>query len=447
MRLLQAHSRTLISFDDTQPIRGKYAILSHVWDLDEVRFEDIQSSRSLEHKRGYVKMRYACQQAMIHGLEYVWIDSCCIDKRSSAELSEAINSIAIEIATYQALRDSRWFKRGWTLQELIAPAKVHFYGQDWTFLGSKTSLCAELEEITAIPKYVLQDAFHLKHVSVVQKMKWAAYRQTTRKEDEAYCLLATADDFLASGKVTQYLGGGPHEPYELTNSGLRIRLPVVELNAVKHIVLNCRYEDDFTGLIALPLEFSAAIPESNMTGLASLGINDDFDAPRSAFQICFQVDNECSDYLNLIDGGPAEQWNAVTLVHMSPVAVEETQPYFGCVIWRYRSPGYDQPAYITIAFAEVKHEGHSPNLVFRAFVDEEPSNITGSYDLHLPDWVKVDMGPSSGPKVLWAAQLQDGSHVDAEVSWRVMMNSGVYVVKSTRNTDQTEPDTIEGVLS
>ncbi|USW48823.1 Putative heterokaryon incompatibility [Septoria linicola] len=412
MRLLQAHSRTLICFDDTQPIRGKYAILSHVWDLDEVRFEDIQSSRSLEHKRGYVKMRYACQQAMIHGLEYVWIDSCCIDKRSSAELSEAINSMyswyreaaccyayladvgnpvrqrgtsvqSNRIATYQALRDSRWFKRGWTLQELIAPAKVHFYGQDWTFLGTKASLCAELEEITAIPKYVLQDAFHLKHVSVVQKMKWAAYRQTTRKEDEAYCLL-----------------------------GLRIRLPVVELNAVKHIVLNCRYEDDFTGLIALPLEFSAAIPESNMTGLASLGINDDFDAPRSAFQICYQVDNECSDYLNLIDGGPAEQWNAVTLVHMSPVAVEKTQPYFGCVIWRYRSPGNDQPAYITIAFAEVKHEGHSPNLVFRAFVDEEPSDITGSYDLHLPDWVKVDMGPSLGPKVLWAAQLQDGSHVD-----------------------------------
>ncbi|PMD16890.1 hypothetical protein NA56DRAFT_730642, partial [Hyaloscypha hepaticicola] len=154
---------------------------------------------------GWSKVTGCCAQAALDGWEYVWIDSCCIDKTSSAELSEAINSMfrwykKAEVC-YAYLSDvssasddprnfpsqfsqSKWFTRGWTLQELLAPHYVDFFDQTWTWIGSKGSLNAVISQITGIADLVCY-----KEASVAQKMSWASYRETTRIEDLSYCLL------------------------------------------------------------------------------------------------------------------------------------------------------------------------------------------------------------------------------------------------------------------
>ncbi|KAF5343234.1 hypothetical protein D9758_013438 [Tetrapyrgos nigripes] len=209
MRLLNTHSLKLKSFfgDDIPP----YAILSHTWGKteDEVTFQDMMAEdRSVaEGKAGYKKIRGACQYAQKYMFEWIWIDSCCINKESSAELSEAINSMYVYYEDAQVcyvyledavrsedIRDERsgfrhckWFTRGWTLQELLAPSYVVFLDQDWEMIGTRYSLADVISAITSIPVSVFRDGDFDKF-SVAQKMSWAAPRQTTRPEDMAYCL-------------------------------------------------------------------------------------------------------------------------------------------------------------------------------------------------------------------------------------------------------------------
>lgn len=90
MRLLDAKSITLHEFQGSKIPR--YAILSHTWGDDEVSFQDLQAGKG-PGKEGYKKIVFTCKQALLHGLEWVWVDTCCIDKSSSAELSESINSM------------------------------------------------------------------------------------------------------------------------------------------------------------------------------------------------------------------------------------------------------------------------------------------------------------------------------------------------------------------
>ncbi|KAI0690924.1 hypothetical protein C8T65DRAFT_745633 [Cerioporus squamosus] len=159
------------------------------------------------------KIRRACDVAHAHGYQYIWIDSCCIDKTSSAELSEAINSMFTwyqnASVCYAFLADvpseqnpraknsdfgrSRWFTRGWTLQELIAPRSVVFLSKDWQIIGTKTTLANTIEAITTIPFSVLTFHIPLHDVSVAQRMSWASERKTTRVEDEAYSLMGIFD--------------------------------------------------------------------------------------------------------------------------------------------------------------------------------------------------------------------------------------------------------------
>jgi len=233
-----------------------YAILSHTWGKDEVTFQDVQSGISYDSARaGYAKVDGIRTVAAAYGLDYVWIDTCCIDKSSSAELSEAINSMyewyrkstlcfayladvndcdedndtcpddgmfcniqeveqaetSIDATMAEgadeslsldedisfsssvndvggSLADSRWFTRGWTLQELIAPSVVVFLDANWQELGTKSSLQAELSKITGIPEKVLLGCDPSTE-SIAQRMSWASKRQTSRVEDKAYCLL------------------------------------------------------------------------------------------------------------------------------------------------------------------------------------------------------------------------------------------------------------------
>ncbi|KAJ9148904.1 Ankyrin [Pleurostoma richardsiae] len=255
MRLLDTSTLRLVNKHEGDI--PAYAILSHTWggDDEEVTFQDIQEASTRRfgqlsalfghhaalQKAGFAKIRDSARLAESQGYQFIWIDTCCIDKTSSAELSEAINSMfrwyreaAVcyaflddvddglqnpfrapakeanaagagvdheERDLVQSIRSSRWFTRGWTLQELIAPSNVYFYSRSWNLLGSRLgddmsgplSPVARfpelLSEITGIDSDVLAGFVVLEDLSVANRMKWAARRQTTRPEDIAYCLM------------------------------------------------------------------------------------------------------------------------------------------------------------------------------------------------------------------------------------------------------------------
>ncbi len=211
MRLLCSRTLDFHEFVEDQS-RPKYAILSHRWEDDEVAYKDMRKCRA-EGKKGFAKIRNCAKQALEDGLDYFWIDTCCIDKSSSAELSEAINSMfrwyrdaaicyvylydtppAPELSSpkYSAwetrFTQSAWFSRGWTLQEMIAPRTLIFYTCDWTVAGNKKQFASAIEAKTGVPRKVFVTG-DLHSTSVAQRMSWAAHRQTTRTEDMAYCLL------------------------------------------------------------------------------------------------------------------------------------------------------------------------------------------------------------------------------------------------------------------
>jgi len=274
MRLLNVDTLKLESYHHAEKT-PPYAILSHVWEEQEVTFQDIdepflgQEFRELQHRfkelekkfddirhlvdstihispnasdqsvgspvesvshesdklpatryktsaldrakrlKGWSKLEGCCQEAARFGLHYVWIDTCCIDKSNSSELSEAINSMfawyrdAELCFAYLSDRDtvkdafdvsnpSKWFSRGWTLQELVAPSRMVFFNKDWEPLGTRSYLDYRIEQITSIPVVVLKNGIagdHNEDFSIATKMSWAARRETTRSEDRAYSLM------------------------------------------------------------------------------------------------------------------------------------------------------------------------------------------------------------------------------------------------------------------
>ncbi len=286
MRLLNVRTRRLEEFTGIIPT---YAILSHTWAASgEVSFRDLARRRpgaartGTESGAGRAKLEGLCSRAALDGYDYVWMDTCCIDKSSSAELSEAINSMytwyrdARKCYVYlddvsssssspspasggededgrfrpgSALRRARWFTRGWTLQELLAPAELEFYDRDWRYLfvidrrrsrsraygggggggggghghdddsddsddsdnddnddhhhvrraaGPRTAKKKQdrsserhvrlLSEITRVSRAVLRSG-DVSGACVAARLAWAAGRRTTRPEDAAYCLL------------------------------------------------------------------------------------------------------------------------------------------------------------------------------------------------------------------------------------------------------------------
>ncbi|KAI2464777.1 heterokaryon incompatibility protein-domain-containing protein [Annulohypoxylon bovei var. microspora] len=212
MRLLHASLRKIESFIVDEEI-PPYAILSHTWGEEEVSFQDWQGIPSFQLRlmKGYRKISYCCRQALRDGLEWVWVDTCCIDKTSSAELSESINSMfrwyQDSRVCYAYLSDvsrdtlltldsefakSRWYTRGWTLQELIAPTTLRFYSKEWCYLGTKYEHSELLHSITHVePKFL--DSQNLGQASAAKRMSWASNRKTSRVEDIAYSLLGIFD--------------------------------------------------------------------------------------------------------------------------------------------------------------------------------------------------------------------------------------------------------------
>ncbi|KAF1847723.1 HET-domain-containing protein [Cucurbitaria berberidis CBS 394.84] len=296
-----------------------YAILSHRWgpESEEVTFRDVIENTG-NSKAGYYKIRSCAKQAAKDGLHYFWVDTCCIDKSSSSELSEAINSMwrwyRDAQVCYAYLRDvpagtdafaaSEWFTRGWTLQELLAPAKVVLYNASWKPIGTKKELAFEISIVTRIDKYYLSsDASALERASIAEKMSWASARVTKRPEDVAYSLLGIFDinmpllygegtrafqrlqeeimkqsddqsifasrpsvspevdallaqspaDFSTCGNIVRSINSAHSKPYAMTNRGLQIELPLLTHENKIFAGLNCRFADDFFSDLAIPL--------------------------------------------------------------------------------------------------------------------------------------------------------------------------------------------------
>ncbi|KAH9207879.1 hypothetical protein DL95DRAFT_481880 [Leptodontidium sp. 2 PMI_412] len=196
-----------------------YAILSHTWiDGQEVTYQDLINGAG-NSKSGYDKIKFCGEQATRDGLQHFWVDTCCIDKSDADELATAINSMfrwyrnakkcyvyladvtipgcGADVQTCQylweaAFRESRWFSRGWTLQELIAPAIVEFFSKEGKRLGDKQSLETLIQDITGIPIQALRGN-PFSDFNITERIRWAERRQTTREEDIVYCLLGLCE--------------------------------------------------------------------------------------------------------------------------------------------------------------------------------------------------------------------------------------------------------------
>jgi hypothetical protein len=302
-----------------------YAILSHRWGADdeEYTYKDLLEGTG-KHKIGYQKVRACGVQAIKDNLDYFWVDTCCIDKSSSAELSEAINSmwlwycnsevcyaflndVPAEIGHQdrnQVLGRSKWFTRGWTLQELLAPRRVNFYNATWKLIGTKHNMAGIISSITHIGQVYLSDRPDpLETASIAERMSWASRRETKRVEDVTYCLLGIfgvsmpllygegdrafqrlqeeimkqSDDqsifawevlpteydgsmlarspnaFSACGNIVRALNSSSTTPYTMTNRGLQIELPLMHRGDGFVARLNCRYKHDFFSDLGVPI--------------------------------------------------------------------------------------------------------------------------------------------------------------------------------------------------
>ena len=319
MRLLNVQSKALEEYIAAIP---PYAILSHCWAKEEITYEDICLPKGTAYKAGWAKIDGACNEAKARGYDFIWIDTCCINKSSSTELSEAINSMfnwyrnaAICLAYLSDVEsdanfsESRWFTRGWTLQELLAPKKVYFYTSSWKCIGDKEALAVDISRKTNITQDILVDVEFMWSTSIARRMSWAAGRDTTRVEDTAYCLLGifgvnmpllygegeraflrlqeeiikisddqsilvwnTTEerqsalaykpaDFSSTSTVDSTPSSDVSDkPYTMTHKGLSICLPMAQIPGAYHGsqpiylgLLNCHYENEFSQQIGIHL--------------------------------------------------------------------------------------------------------------------------------------------------------------------------------------------------
>ncbi|KAF2259255.1 hypothetical protein CC78DRAFT_621216 [Lojkania enalia] len=156
-----------------------YAILSYTWgaDGDEVTFNDFLSGNSV-HKPGYEKIQFCAEQARADRC-YAYL----------SDVSTAQRKMDGDACGWEAtFRRSKWFTRGWTLQELLTPRTVEFFSQQRKRLGNKDSLRQLIYEITGIPEAALQGEL-LSQFSVNDRLSWIEHRETRREEDKAYSLL------------------------------------------------------------------------------------------------------------------------------------------------------------------------------------------------------------------------------------------------------------------
>ncbi|KAK3716341.1 hypothetical protein LTR37_006491 [Vermiconidia calcicola] len=187
---------------------------SHTWGEHELSLQDFEQA----HKRtgpGFEKIEQCCRLAGEAGIEFAWVDTCCIDKTNSVELTEAVQSMFTwyedaavcyaflddlagdqntrTVVTGAELKQCRWFTRGWTLQELLAPWHIFFYNQAFKRVGTKVELNKAISDVTGVPINCLSNTWKPEECCIAQRMSWISERQTSRPEDMAYCLLGVFD--------------------------------------------------------------------------------------------------------------------------------------------------------------------------------------------------------------------------------------------------------------
>lgn len=216
MRLLHFDDGRLLSTYFSDEDVPPYAILSHRWGESEVLLEHVEDG-SYGNYQGYRKIEFCAQQAAKDQLQYFWIDTCCIDKWNLVELSTAINSMFswyknarkcyvflpdVTAVDEQedwkiSLRESEWFRRGWTLQELIAPESVEFFSLEGKYLGDKKSLAQLIHEVTEIPIKALH-GFAPNEFTISERIGWVKRRKTTEEEDIVYCILGIVGIYMSA---------------------------------------------------------------------------------------------------------------------------------------------------------------------------------------------------------------------------------------------------------
>jgi len=280
MRLINTYTLKFEEFEGQNV--PSYGILSHRWEEQEVLYKDVEHGTAIT-KRGWQKITKFCEQVREDGLSYAWVDTCCIDKSSSAELTEAINSMfqwyqrskkcyvylcdvylsnsiwrkkdnLLHVKLPELSREfvkefcsSVWFTRGWTLQELLASRSMMFFGHDWQILGTKSFLCAPITHTTCVPGSILTHEKALDSVTIAERLSWAAKRNTTRIEDRAYSLMGIF---------------GVHMPMlygEGEAAFLRLQEEILKRSNDQSILL---WDADELGLLAKsPAAFNVHLPE------------------------------------------------------------------------------------------------------------------------------------------------------------------------------------------
>jgi hypothetical protein len=212
-----------------------------------VSFQDFQGSfaNDVKAKQGFDKIKHGCDQAAYNRIQWVWIDTCCINKLNSAELSETINSMygwfedavvcfahlsdvpSIGDDNHPSLRSCKWFTRKWTLQELVALPAVEFYDKDWVLIGTRTDLHPLISEITGIPSAVLTSDKKPKECHVSERMNWASNRTATSVEDEAYSIMGLFDMkqpilYGEGSRASRRLEDGIRNIYYTATIGMRL---------------------------------------------------------------------------------------------------------------------------------------------------------------------------------------------------------------------------------
>jgi hypothetical protein len=263
---------------------------------------------------------------------------------SSAELSEAINSMFrwyreaeicfayLEDVPSELLisewstAEIRWFSRGWTLQELLAPCQVEFYATNWAFLGTRSDHCGVLSQITGIHEHALLYQ-NLEGFSIAQRMSWASSRTTTRPEDLAYCLLGLFDVNLP----LLYGEGGKRAFLRLQEEIMR--------GSDDHTIFAWTQRhvepQKMHGLLAdLPADFALA---ANIVPRGDLQVSNPYSVTNSGLQITLPITQGRPlsfllshpkgyvAFLDCVDENYRDKWVTLRLIRLSPQSDQYTR--------------------------------------------------------------------------------------------------------------------------
>jgi hypothetical protein len=407
MKLINTTTMKLEEFISDNP--PPYAILSHTWEDGEVTFEDFKVPEACRHMSGFAKIQHTCQLARDCRIDYAWVDTCCINKDSSAELSEAINSMfqwyARSVVCYIYLSDlkpddddspdrldkCRWFTRGWTLQELIAPRRVEFYDKEWSLYSRKDGLCsmwAEISRITSVDESVLHDTSQLYSVPVGRRMSWAAKRKTTRVEDLAYCLLG-----IFGVNMPMLYGEGKKAFIRLQEEIARGSTDMT-LFAWRAYEMNCKfirqkhYDTIFAGSPAEFVDAGRILPKYDYR------LNEEFTLTNKGLRISSLVGRASGgdEVLPLncdIDGPGRPLGVGIYLKTYGPNMYARVRSHELALNWEYQEGGYERTIYISTKREQEVFSLPRPILFGRGFAvgDIAPIAPKTKWDSPAKGWI------------------------------------------------------------